>query len=98
MAFVHAGLTDWDRKQAMKLYTAGLARSLVVPQSLCWGLAQAAAVVKVVVVMGTESYDGREKRYADYAATDLLQMVGLAGQSAGRGEGTSIAMATQIHA
>lgn len=47
---------------------------------------QAANAAKIVVVMGTECYDGREKRYADYPATDLLQMVGMAGQAVDSGK------------
>jgi replicative superfamily II helicase len=46
---------------------------------------QAVSVAEVVVVMGTESYDGRERRYTDYPATDLLQMVGIAGQGGQQG-------------
>lgn len=48
---------------------------LVVPYTMCWGLDQTASLV---VVMGTESYDGREHKYVDYPVTDLLQMTGLA--------------------
>lgn len=48
---------------------------LIVPFGLCWGLDCAASLA---VVMGTESYDGREHKYVDYPVTDLLQMTGLA--------------------
>eukprot|EP00611_Tribonema_gayanum_P026985 TRINITY_DN6549_c0_g3_i1.p1 TRINITY_DN6549_c0_g3~~TRINITY_DN6549_c0_g3_i1.p1 ORF type:complete len:2065 (-),score=717.17 TRINITY_DN6549_c0_g3_i1:1631-7681(-) len=81
VAFVHGGLNDADRTRTLAMFSAGHARALVVPYTMCWALGQAALVAKIVVVMGTECYDGREKRYADYPATDLLQMVGMAGQA-----------------
>lgn len=52
---------------------------LVVPFGMCWGLDLAASLV---VVMGTESYDGREHKYVDYPVTDLLHMTGLASRCA----------------
>lgn len=48
---------------------------LVVPFGMCWSLDVSASLV---VVMGTESYDGREHKYVDYPVTDLLHMTGLA--------------------
>lgn len=52
-----------------------LVQVLVVPFDMCWGLDVSASLV---LVMGTESYDGREHKYVDYPVTDMLQMTGLA--------------------
>ena len=52
-----------------------VAQVLVVPFGMCWSLDVSASLV---VVMGTESYDGREHKYVDYPVTDLLHMTGLA--------------------
>ncbi|XVF00217.1 hypothetical protein REPUB_Repub03eG0266200 [Reevesia pubescens] len=41
--------------------------------SLCWGVPLAA---HLVVVMGTQYYDGSENAHTDYPVTDLLQMMG----------------------
>ena len=51
------------------------AKVLVVPFGMCWSLDVSSSLV---VVMGTESYDGREHKYVDYPVTDLLHMTGLA--------------------
>ena len=40
---------------------------------MCWGLSLSA---HLVVVMGTQYYDGRENAHTNYPITDLLQMMG----------------------
>jgi replicative superfamily II helicase len=40
---------------------------------MCWAISCPA---HLVVVMGTEYYEGKEHRYIDYAVTDILQMMG----------------------
>ena len=32
----------------------------------------------MVIIMGTETYDGRERRYVDYPISDLIHMMGKA--------------------
>lgn len=49
------------------------------PFGMCWGLDLTASLV---LIMGTESYDGREHKYVDYPVTDLLHMTGLASRYA----------------
>ncbi|GJW78543.1 DExH-box ATP-dependent RNA helicase DExH12-like protein [Tanacetum coccineum] len=41
--------------------------------TMCWGISLRA---HLVVVMGTQYYDGRENAHTDYPVTDLLQMMG----------------------
>jgi len=48
---------------------------VVVEYSLCWGLTMSA---HLVVIMGTQFYDGREHRYVDCPITDVIQMMGRA--------------------
>ena len=49
---------------------------LLATASMCWGMTAAA---KVVVIMGTQSYEaGGATGGADYPVTDLLQMMGRA--------------------
>ena len=57
------------------LHASGALQVLVVVHSMCWGLATPA---QLVVLMDTQYYDGAEHRYADYAITDILQMIGRA--------------------
>mmetsp|Transcript_22283 Transcript_22283/g.32353 ORF Transcript_22283/g.32353 Transcript_22283/m.32353 type:complete len:508 (-) Transcript_22283:191-1714(-) len=51
---------------------------------MCWELSVRAYLV---VIMGTESYDGREHKYNQYPITDVLQMIGLAGRPLADPEG-----------
>jgi len=73
IGFVHGGMSakDWDL--VVELYRRGHIRVLVCPADLCWRLR---CVAVLVVIMGTESYDGREGRHVDYPVVDLLHMMG----------------------
>jgi pre-mRNA-splicing helicase BRR2 len=48
---------------------------VVATHSLCWRVQLQA---HLVVLLGTEYYDGKEHRYVDYPVTDVLRMIGLA--------------------
>eukprot|EP00934_Nitzschia_sp_Nitz4_P003078 Nitzschia sp. Nitz4//scaffold4_size323378//60170//66898//NITZ4_000629-RA/size323378-snap-gene-0.405-mRNA-1//1//CDS//3329553306//3068//frame0 len=73
VGFVHGGMLQSDRAVVEDLYNAGKVRVLVVPADLCW---QIRCVAHLVVIMGTESYDGRERRHVDYRLVDMLHMMG----------------------
>lgn len=73
VAFLHGGMvqSDWDTltnlHQEMKI------RVIVCPADLCWKLP---CVGDLIVVMGTESFDGSVGRHVDYPIVDLLRMMG----------------------
>lgn len=73
IGFLHGGMiqSDWDL--VVSLYNSGKIKVLVVPADLCW---QVRCVSHLVVIMGTESYDGRERRHVDYRIVDMLHMMG----------------------
>lgn len=50
---------------------------LIATGTLAWGVNLPA---HLVVVKGTEYYDGKTKRYVDMPITDVLQMMGRAGR------------------
>ena len=75
IGFMHEGMLASDQDEVIRLYEKGIVRVVVIPFDLCWKLNIAA---HVVVVMGTEYYDGREKRHLDYSIADMLQMIGKA--------------------
>ncbi|KHN17815.1 Activating signal cointegrator 1 complex subunit 3 [Glycine soja] len=62
----HAGLNDKDRSLI-----------LVCTSTLAWGVNLPA---HLVIIKGTEYYDGKAKRYVDFPITDILQMMGRAGR------------------
>ena len=50
---------------------------LIATSTLAWGVNFPA---HLVVVKGTEYYDGKTRRYVDFPITDVLQMMGRAGR------------------
>lgn len=46
----------------------------------------------LVIVKGTEFFDGKLKRYVDYPVTDILQMMGRAGRPQFDKEGVAVVM------
>jgi len=73
IGFVHGGMVQSDWNTVMELYEEGAIRVLVCPAELCWKIQ---CVAHLVVVMGTEAYDGREKRHVDYPISDVVRMMG----------------------
>lgn len=73
----HAGLSSRDRDMVERLYLSGEIQVLVATATLAWGVNLPA---HLVIVKGTEYFDGKISRYVDYPLTDVLQMVGRAGR------------------
>jgi pre-mRNA-splicing helicase BRR2 len=73
IGFVHNGMVESDMSTVVDLYQAGAIKVLVCPADLCWCIR---CVAHLIVIMGTEYYDGREGRHVDYPITDMLHMMG----------------------
>jgi len=73
----HAGLAESDRSLVERLFCEQSILVLVCTSTLAWGVNFPA---HLVVVKGTEYYDGKLKRYVDFPVTDVLQMMGRAGR------------------
>lgn len=73
----HAGLDDHDRTTVETLFVKGKIQILVCTSTLAWGVNFPA---HLVIVKGTEYFDGKLKRYVDFPVTDVLQMMGRAGR------------------
>eukprot|EP01053_Blabericola_migrator_P000612 Blabericola_migrator_1__611@NODE_114_length_13851_cov_137_870429_g102_i0_p1_GENE_NODE_114_length_13851_cov_137_870429_g102_i0NODE_114_length_13851_cov_137_870429_g102_i0_p1_ORF_typecomplete_len2172_score419_16Sec63/PF02889_16/1_8e58Sec63/PF02889_16/2_6e55DEAD/PF00270_29/3_5e26DEAD/PF00270_29/1_9e03DEAD/PF00270_29/3_7e24Helicase_C/PF00271_31/5_8e13Helicase_C/PF00271_31/7_6e03Helicase_C/PF00271_31/1e14ResIII/PF04851_15/1e12ResIII/PF04851_15/2_3e12AAA_19/PF13245_6/1_2e05AAA_19/PF13245_6/0_00062AAA_ len=73
----NAGLIRSDRKLAEKLFEEGVIQVLVATSTLAWGVNLPA---RLVILKGTEYYDGATRRYLDMPVTDVLQMIGRAGR------------------
>lgn len=65
------------------------AQILVCTSTLAWGVNFPA---HLVVVKGTEYYDGKSKRYVDFPITDVLQMMGRAGRPQFDDHGVAVIM------
>ncbi|KAL5720578.1 RNA helicase [Ranunculus cassubicifolius] len=73
IGYLHEGLGDKDQKIVSQLFKEGRIQVCVSSSSMCWRMSLA---THLVVVMGTECYDGCENSYIDYPISDLLQMMG----------------------
>lgn len=77
VGFIYEGMDESEREQVERLYNAGAIQLLVSTYSLCWELNLNSYMV---VIMDTQRYNGRERRYVDYSIPDMLQMMGKAGR------------------
>ncbi|XP_059634391.1 DExH-box ATP-dependent RNA helicase DExH12-like [Cornus florida] len=73
VGYLHESLTTTDQDIVKTLFETGWIQVCVMSSSMCWGVPLSA---HLVVVMGTQYYDGRENAHTDYPVTDLLQMMG----------------------
>jgi len=75
IGFLHEGMIGSDLDTVSALYGDGTLQVLVVPHHMCWKIDHAA---HLVIIMGSEYFDGREKKHLDYAIADVLEMIGKA--------------------
>ncbi|KDO30337.1 hypothetical protein SPRG_05048 [Saprolegnia parasitica CBS 223.65] len=73
----HAGLSAKDRDVVEELFLNGKIQVVICTSTLAWGVNLPA---HLVVIKGTEFYDPKQGRYADFPMSDILQMMGRAGR------------------
>ncbi|KAF9914159.1 DEIH-box ATPase [Lobosporangium transversale] len=75
IGFYHEALSKRDKRVVETLFESGAIQVVIASRDTCWGIPLSSYMV---VVMGTQFYDGKDHRYADYPTTDILQMMGRA--------------------
>lgn len=75
IGYFHEALTSDDKRIVSYLYSLGALQIMVASRDVCWELDVTA---HLVIVMGTQFYEGREHRYIDYPISEILQMFGKA--------------------
>ncbi|KAH8676320.1 Sec63 Brl domain-containing protein [Xylariales sp. PMI_506] len=75
VGYYHEALSQGDKRIVKHLYNQGAIQVLVASRDVCWELDITA---HLVVVMGTQYFEGREHRYIDYSLSEVLQMFGKA--------------------
>lgn len=93
VAFYHEALSKSDKRLVEQLFASGAIRVVVVSKDTCWGISMRS---DLVVIMGTQYYEGREHRYSDYAITDVLQMMGRACRPMGGESGRCVLMCQSV--
>ncbi|XP_033120994.1 activating signal cointegrator 1 complex subunit 3-like isoform X2 [Anneissia japonica] len=89
----HAGLHDRDRKTVEELFVNMKIQVLIATSTLAWGVNFPA---HLVVIKGTEFFDGKTKRYVDFPITDVLQMMGRAGRPQFDDQGVAVILVHDI--
>lgn len=89
----HAGLQERDRKTVEELFLHRKIQVLIATATLAWGVNLPA---HLVIIKGTEYYDGKLKRYVDMPITDVLQMMGRAGRPQFGNEGVAVVLVHDI--
>lgn len=87
VGFLYDGMVDSDWKTVTQMYDAGEASVVVCPVELCWKFN---SLAHAVVIMGSEYYDGRERRHVDYSMVDVLHMMGRASRQIVDNSGTCV--------
>ncbi|KAF2099454.1 pre-mRNA splicing helicase [Rhizodiscina lignyota] len=77
IGYFHEGLSSFDKRAVEHLFKVGAIQVMLVSRDCCW---QIDSTAYLVIVMGTQFFDGREHRYIDYPISEMLQMFGKAGR------------------
>jgi pre-mRNA-splicing helicase BRR2 len=75
IGYYHEALSATDKRIVSHLFTIGAIQVLLASRDVCWELNLTA---HLVIVMGTQFFEGREHRYIDYPISEILQMFGKA--------------------
>lgn len=89
----HAGLCANDRMIVERLFAQEKIQILCSTSTLAWGVNLPAYLV---IVKGTEFFDGLQCRFIDYPITDVLQMMGRAGRPQFDSEGVACVLVHDI--
>ncbi|XP_044714925.1 sec63 brl domain-containing protein [Hirsutella rhossiliensis] len=93
IGYYHEALSQSDKRIVKHLYDNGAIQVLVASRDVCWELTSTA---HVVIVMGTQFFDGREHRYVDYPLSEVLQMFGKSLRPAKDGRTRGVLMLPQV--
>lgn len=74
IGLIYEEMTFRDRKITQELFECGAISILIVSKDCCYDCPAA----NTVVVLGTQYYEGKEHRFVDYSANEILEMVGSA--------------------
>jgi pre-mRNA-splicing helicase BRR2 len=77
IGYFHEALSPFDKKAVQHLFKVGAIQVMLVSRDSCWEIESRA---HLVIVMGTQFFEGREHRYIDYPINEILQMFGRSGR------------------
>ncbi|KAJ9624830.1 Pre-mRNA-splicing helicase BRR2 [Taxawa tesnikishii (nom. ined.)] len=83
IGYYHEALSAFDKRAVEHFFKAGAIQVMLVSRDCAWEVQTPA---HLVIVMGTQFFEGREHRYIDYPISEVLQMLGKAGRPMIKGE------------
>ncbi|KAK3330391.1 Sec63 Brl domain-containing protein [Apodospora peruviana] len=89
VGYYHEALSQSDKRIVKHLYNNGAIQVLIASRDVCWELD---CTAHLVIVMGTQYFEGKEHRYVDYPLSEILQMYGKAVQPSRCGRGCGVLM------
>ncbi|CAN6670657.1 pre-mRNA-splicing helicase Brr2p [Trichomonascus vanleenenianus] len=72
VGYIYPGMSRGDRKLVELYFQRGMIQVLLAPREMCWTAPNA----ELVIIMGTQFFEGYEHRYIDYSVNEILQMMG----------------------
>ncbi|OQS00330.1 pre-mRNA-splicing helicase BRR2, partial [Thraustotheca clavata] len=72
VGYISETMRPSNRDYVLHLFRTNVIQVLLVPHTMCWELTHCHAYL--VVILGTQSYDGKEHRYVDYPLSDIYRM------------------------
>ncbi|KAL7750398.1 Pre-mRNA-splicing helicase BRR2 [Sorochytrium milnesiophthora] len=93
IAYYHEALSRSDKATIEALFKTGAIQVLVASRDTCWALPLQA---HLVVIMGTQYYDGKDHRYVDYPVADVLQIMGRASRQGVDSQGKCVLMCQSV--
>ncbi|TGZ82009.1 putative pre-mRNA splicing helicase [Ascodesmis nigricans] len=75
IGYYHEALSKSDKRIVQGLFAAGAIKIMLASRDVCWDIDVSA---HLVIVMGTQYFEGREHRYVDYPLSEILKMFGKA--------------------
>jgi pre-mRNA-splicing helicase BRR2 len=73
VGYYHEALSTSDKRIVSHLFKIGAIQVMIASRDVCW---EVDFTAHLLVVMGTQFFEGREHRYIDYPISDILQMFG----------------------
>jgi pre-mRNA-splicing helicase BRR2 len=89
VGYYHEALSQTDKRIVRHLYDNRAIQVLVASRDVCWELD---CVAHLVIIMGTQFFEGREHRYVDYPLSEILQMFGKALRPSSDGRARGVLM------
>ena len=93
IGYYHEALSKSDKRIVGNLYESGAIKVLLASRDVAWELDTTA---HMVIVMGTQFFEGREHRYIDYPLSEVLQMLGKTSRPGEDKFGKAILMTTAV--